>query len=92
MEIYTSLDSIVIDVDFEGQRRKHVERCVRRLFGERFYGRHPLNNPNILFIPVELDRHVKIADVKSKMARHRDMPSNSKDPDLSKEFSWLSNL
>jgi hypothetical protein len=90
--LYTSNDVIFIDVDFEGKRRTHVEHCLKRLFGERFYGHYPLNNPTIKFIPAQLDRNVKKADVKSKMARHRDMPYNVKDPDFTTELSWLSKL
>lgn len=90
--IYTSLDIIFVDYDFEGKRRQYVERCLKRLFGERFYGHHPLNNPTIKFIPAQYDRNVKKADIKSKMARHRDMPDDSKDSDFSKELLWLSKL
>ena len=92
VDIYSSVDSIVIDHDFEGQRQMFVERCIRRLFGERFFGRYPLNNPTLLFIPEQYDRNVRKADRKSKIARHRNMPYNLKDPDLTREFSWLDTL
>jgi len=92
VDIYTSIDVIVIDVDFEEKRRKYVERCLNRLFGERFFGQSPLSDPNIMFAPAQFNENVKTADVKSKMARHRNMPSDWKDPDFSREFSWLSNL
>lgn len=92
VEIYSFVDVIVIDTDFEGERRRHVERCLRRLFGERFVGQYPLTSPNILFQSARSNKNVKEADLKSKLARHRSLAYDFKDLDFSKEFSWLDNL
>lgn len=92
LKLYNSRDVIVIDVDFLGGRRTYVENCLKRLFGIRFAGRHPLNDPNILFIPPRLNAHVKKAHKKSQLARHKEINTDLKDPDLSDEFDWLETL
>lgn len=89
VELYNSRDAIAIDVDFLGKRRTYVKNCLKRLFGVRFCGQHPLNDPNIVFVPPRLDAYVKEAHVKSQLARHRDIATDLKDPDLSDEFGWL---
>lgn len=66
-------DMIQIDVDFLGWRKKYVEKCLKRLFGEIFYGKSPLSNPKIQFTKPEYSEDVKLADKKSKMARHREI-------------------
>mgnify|MGYP001027439128 CR=1 FL=1 len=92
LELYNSGDAIVIDVDFMGNRRIRIENCLKTLFGTRFLGQHPLNDPNILFVPPRLNIHVKKAHVKSRLARHRGIAADLKDPDLSDEFDWLEKL
>jgi len=92
LELYNSRDAIVIDVDFLGRRRTYVKNCLKRLFGVRFFGQHPLDDPNILFVPPRLDLNVKQAHVKSQLARHKKINTNVRDPDLSDEFDWLAKL
>jgi hypothetical protein len=78
-------DIIQIHEDWKGKRRrKIVERYLRRMFGIRFLGRHPLNNPKIQFISGEGTLDIQLADRKSWKARHgwKDCVFNC--PDLSK--------
>jgi len=89
LPIYYSGDSIHVDHDFEGKTEKHVERYLKRLFGVRFYGRHPLNAPSITFIPPRYSGAVKIAHKKSRLARYKTLNINERDPNLDREFSEL---
>jgi hypothetical protein len=89
VEIYTSLDTIVIDVDFEGRRRKYVTRCLERLFGVRFQGRYPLNSPSIIYAPRKVNEYVKVADKKSKLAHSKRMEPDIRDPNLQQQLDWL---
>jgi hypothetical protein len=90
--VYTSHDVVVIDCDFEGKRRLYVERYLKRLFGERFVGKYPLNDPNILWQPAQINDTVKKAHVKSQRARHRLIEPNITDPNLEREIGWLKKL
>jgi len=87
--VYTSRDVLAIDCDFEGRRRFYVERYLKRLFGEKFFGNSPLNDPNILWQPSRINRTVKMAHVKSQRARHRLIEPTIKDPNLEREIGWL---
>lgn len=92
VNLYTSRDVIAIDNDWEGRRRAYVKCCLERLFGKRFFGQHPLNEPNIIFVPARLNENVKRADVKSRAARHKRIEPDLRDPNLSKELDWLEAL
>lgn len=92
LEIYTSHDVIVVDREFMGKRRGYVERCMRKLFGERFFGMHPLNNPNILWDSPRTNEVVKKAHVKSRSARHKGMEPDERDPSFETELGWLEKL
>lgn len=64
-------DIIQIHEDWKGKRRrKIVERYLRRMFGIKFLGRHPLNNPKIQFISGGGTLDIQLADRKSWKARH----------------------
>ena len=66
-------DVIFIDKDFTGIRKERVEKYLKKLFGKFYYGT-PLNNPTIRFITREDSIDIKTADIKSKKARHRELP------------------
>ena len=76
-------DSVQIDVDFLGYHQDYVKLCLKRLLN-KFNN----NDPTIDFLSKRQAtwvKHVKEADKKSKLARHKDLkkPPVKDCPDLS---------
>ena len=81
-------DIIQIDKDFLGWRKDYVERYLKRLFGKKFYGKYPLSNPKIQFIPDEYSDDVTLAHRKTQSARRKGIKVYEC-PDLGKLLQWL---
>ena len=64
-------DIIQIERDFLGRREDYLARNLKRLFGIKFAGKHPLSNPTIQFIPAKFCPPVKEAHQKTQYARHK---------------------
>jgi hypothetical protein len=82
-------DSVEIDKDFLGYRADYMKKCLKRLLNKT-----KNTNPDIDFHSIrskEGKKHVKEADKKSKLARHKKLknPAVKKCPDLS---TWLDYL
>ena len=83
-----STDIVQIDNDFLGWRQDYVERNVKRLFGKKFYGKSPLSNPKIQFIPAQYSDDVQIVHDKTQWARHKGIRVDD-DPDLTELLKML---
>lgn len=81
-------DIIQIDKDFLGWRGNYVKSYLKRLFGKEFYGKYPLSDPKIQFIPKEYSEDVELAHNKTQSARHKGIKV-FECPDLSKLLQWL---
>jgi hypothetical protein len=83
-----STDIVQIDKDFLGWRQDYVERNLKRLFGKKFYGKPPLCNPKIQFIPAKYSDDVKMAHDKTQWARRKSLKVED-DPDLTDLLEML---
>ena len=90
-QIYYAHDSINIDVDFHGESRRYIERCLKKLFLDKYPSDSKRNNPGITFVPAKIDENVKKADQKSKKARKKRFAVNQKieNPDITREIHLL---
>lgn len=90
-EVYYAYDSINIDVDFQGKSRRYVKEGLRKLFQAKYPGDSKRNNPDITFVPRNIDEIVRQADWKSKKARRKRIEVYKKmdDPNIIQELSHL---
>jgi len=81
-------DIIQIDKDFLGWRKDYVERYLKTLFGKEFCGQYPLCEAKIQFIPKKYSPDIRLAHVKTRKARHKEIKSCDC-PDLFELIQWL---
>lgn len=83
LPIFFELDSIFIDMDFQG-KGPIIAGYLKRLLGEKYPKRPALANPLVYFIPALHSPEVKDAHIKTQLMRKNFLTSCEKDP----SFKW----